>query len=29
MKKSLMALSSVLMLGGTVSAQKVEFEHYT
>ena len=24
-----MALSSVLMLGGTVSAQKVEFEHYT
>lgn len=29
MKKSLMALSSVLMLGSTVSAQKVEFEHYT
>jgi predicted Zn-dependent peptidase len=29
MKKSLMALSSILMLGGTVSAQKVEFEHYT
>jgi len=29
MKKSLMALSSVLMLGGSISAQKVEFEHYT
>lgn len=29
MKKSLMALSTVLMLGGTVSAQKVTFEEYT
>ncbi|WP_333693180.1 M16 family metallopeptidase [Flavobacterium sp.] len=29
MKKSLMALSSMLMLGGTVSAQKVAFEEYT
>ncbi|HRZ31008.1 MAG TPA: pitrilysin family protein [Flavobacterium sp.] len=29
MKKSLMALSTLLMLGGTVSAQKVTFEEYT
>ncbi len=29
MKKSLMALGSMLMLGGTVSAQKVAFEEYT
>ncbi len=29
MKKSIMALSSVLLLGGSVSAQKVAFEHYT
>jgi len=29
MKKSLMALSSLLMLGGTASAQKVAFEEYT
>ena len=28
MKKSLIALSSMLMLGGTVSAQKVAFEEY-
>jgi predicted Zn-dependent peptidase len=29
MKKSLMALSTLLMVGGTVSAQKVAFEEYT
>jgi len=29
MKNSLMALSSILMLGGTVSAQKVTFEEFT
>jgi len=29
MKKSLMALSTLLMLGGTISAQKVTFEEYT
>jgi zinc protease len=29
MKKSLMALSSLLMLGGVASAQKVAFEEYT
>jgi len=29
MKKSLMALSSALMLGGVASAQKVAFEEYT
>ncbi|MDD3004699.1 pitrilysin family protein [Flavobacterium sp.] len=29
MKKSLMALSSILMLGGVASAQKVSFEEYT
>ena len=29
MKKSLMALSTLLTLGGTVSAQKVTFEEYT
>ena len=29
MKKSIMALSTLLMIGGTVSAQKVAFEEYT